>query len=688
MKLPLLLAAMAGVPSLCVAQYPTSPPAAAPVGPAKFPPFQQAVLTNGMRLVVVENHAQPVLSISLTLPAGAAYDPTGKEGLANMAAQLLTKGAGDRSAEQISAAIEGVGGSLNAGAGNDFLTISADVLSPQAELAFDLLADVAVRPTFPDRELELIKTQTLSALQLEMAQPDAVASRFFARYVYGTHPYARRPTQASTQAISREDILAFQRRRLRPGGSLLVMAGDITLARARALANKSFRGWTGRAPAATVFPVPPKRTSAEIILVHRPGSAQSNIVVGNTTFGPANPQYYAARVANQILGGGADSRLFLVLREQKGWTYGAYSGLERPRGVGTFQATAEVRTEVTDSALTELLRQMTNLGYTPLPDSELAGAKGALVGSFPLTIETANQVAGAVAQSILLGLPPDYLQNYRTRLAAVTAADVRTAARTAMPPRTPLIVVVGDGSRIYEKLTAIAPVRILSLEGAPIEPASLAVKASALDLDLSQVVPTRDSFVVMVQGNPLGFQRTEIRKVEGGFEFKEETQIASFMQQSTTVRLTENATVTSVEQAGKSQGRDTRINITYADGRVKGDAVVPGRPEFTHLVIDTTVVAGTLDDNSVQAILPALRWTRDAAWTMLVFSAGQNATQTMTMSVKGVETVQVPAGSFEVYRAEMTGGPAVINFMVTTALPHRLVKVSLVGVPLEFQLAR
>lgn len=671
-----------------VAQYPTSPPPAGPVTPARFPPFQQVVLTNGVRLMLVENHAQPVLSISLTMPAGSAYDPAGKEGLASMVAQLLTKGAGGRSADQIAATIEGVGGTLNAGAGPDFLTIGADVLSPQAELAFELMADAVVRPTFPESELDLLQTQTLSALQLELSQADAVASRFFARHVYGNHPYARRPTAGSTQAITREDVVQFHRRRLRPGGALLVLAGDITLARARALTTQAFRGWTGRAPAAAPFPAPPTRAQAQIILVHRPGSVQSNIVVGNTTFGPADPQFYAARLANQILGGGSDSRLFLVLREQKGWTYGAYSGLDRPKGMGTFQAGAEVRTEVTDSALHELLVQLRNLGFTPLPDSELVSAKGTLVGRFPLTIETANQVAAAVTQARLLGLPANYLQTYRTRLAAVTAAQVRAAARTMIQTRTPLIVVVGDAAKIYEQLKAIGPVTLFTPEGDPLDPAELAAKAGALDLDLARLVPVSDSFAVMVQGRPLGYQRSELRRTGDGFEFREETQIATFMQQATTVSMGADASVRAVAQTGKTQGKDTRINITYAAGRIKGDARVAGQPEFKEFSIDTAVTAGTVDDNQIQALIPALRWGPDAKWTMTVFSAGQNQSTAMNLTVKGVESVEVPAGSFEAYRAEMSGGPAVVNFFVTTAAPHRLVKITIVGAPLEFVLVK
>jgi zinc protease len=686
MRRKLLFAAVALLATPLAAQYPTTPPPAGPVTPARFPPFQEVVLANGIRLVLVENHSQPVLSLTLTMPAGGVYDPAGKEGLASIVAQLLTKGAGSRSAEEIAATIEGVGGTLNAGAGRDFLTIDADVLAPQAELAFELMADAVVRPTFPAAELELVQTQTLSALQLELSQPDALASRFFASHIYGRHPYARRPTEASTRAITREDLVQFQRRRLLPGGALLVLAGDITLARARSLATRAFTGWTGRAQPAAAFPAPPRRTATEIVLINRPGSAQSNIVVGNPTFGPTDPQYYAATVANQILGGGADSRLFLILREQKGWTYGAYSGLDRPKGVGTFQATAEVRTEVTDSALRELLTQITNLGYTPLPDSELTGAKGALVGRFPLTIETASQVAGAVAQAKLLGLAPNYLQTYRTRVAAITAAQVRAASRAMMHTRNPLIIVVGDAARVYESLKPIAPVRLFTMEGDSLDPAQLTAQAGALDLDLARLVPARDSFAVMVQGNPMGWQRTQLEKSGAGFTWREETQIGAFVQQSTTVAMAGDATVLSVAQQGKTQGKDTHINVTYAAGRVKGEALVAAQPAFKTLAIDTVVAPGTVDDNSIQALLPALRWSPAAKWTMSVFAAGQNSQVTMNLAVKGVETVQVPAGSFETYRAEMTGGPATVNFFVTTAAPHRLVKVTLVGAPLEFQL--
>src|SRR5205814_7532711 len=191
---------------------------------------------------------------------------------------------------------------------------------------------------------------------------------------------------------------------------------------------KAFPGWHGAPPAAPAPRPVPARTATDILLVHRPGSTQANIVLGNPTILPTDPLYYPARVATQVLGGGADSRLFLILREQKSWTYGAYASLHRYRGLGYWQATAEVRTEVADSALRELLHQIERIRTEVIPASEPAATKGFLVGTFPLTIETPSQIASQVANVKLLGLGDDYLRLYRDRLAAVTALQARASA--------------------------------------------------------------------------------------------------------------------------------------------------------------------------------------------------------------------------------------------------------------------
>ena len=288
-----LAIALVALPLALSAQQPGRPPAPGPVKPAPLPDFQEATLRNGLRLMLVESHRQPVVSLSLMLPAGSAFDPAGKEGLSAMAADVMTRGAGSRTAEQVAAAIEGVGGTINAASGVDFLTLRANVLSTDAPLAFELVGDAIARPTFANKEVDLARTQGASALQLEQSNPALLARRYFARELYGAHPYGRRPTASSVRTLTVDDLRAFQRARLVPRGALLVVAGDIALPQARALAEHALGAWTG-APAPDVArPAPPVRTRTEILLVHRPGSVQSNIVAGNLTMRPTDAGYYA-----------------------------------------------------------------------------------------------------------------------------------------------------------------------------------------------------------------------------------------------------------------------------------------------------------------------------------------------------------------------------------------------------------
>ena len=665
--------------------YPKTPPPPAPLQPPAFPPFQEATLSNGMQLVLVERHTQPVLSLSLAMPAGSAYDPAGKEGLADMVAGLLTKGAASRSAEQIAATIEGVGGSLNAGAGADFMTVRADVLASDAPLAFQLLSDVVRRPTFPLSEVELARTQTLSGLQLQETQPASLAARFFNENLYGKHPYARSATPVTVRGLTRADLVAYQQARLKPGGSLLVIAGDITLSRAKTLAEQAFGSWKGTAPTVAAFPAPPRRGKTEIVLVHRPGSVQSNIVVGNVALGPADPLRYATTVANQVLGGGSDARLFLILREQKGWTYGAYSSISRPRGPGAFQATAEVRTPVTDSALTELLAQLHRLRSEPVSAEELRAAKGSLVGSFPLTIQTAQQIAGAVSQAKLLGLGTSYLRDYRTRLSAITTDDVLKAAKVAIRPDSALIVVVGDGAKLYDDLKKIAPVRIVNAKGDALSPDDLVAKAAGVALDPRLIVPGVDSFTVLLQGRPFGFARTEIQRTPAGIVVTERQELGPVITQTTTTTLSDQLQMRKVEQVGKVQGQDTKIDVTYAGGRAKGTARAPKPPSgaIEETTIDAEVPAGVIDDNVLTVLVPAMPWTASSKFTVPVFASGQGQVQTYTLAVTGTESVTVPAGTFQAYRVEVSGGQAPLTLYVAADAPHRVLKVSPTGIPVE-----
>jgi len=687
----LLLLSVGPTVRLSAQGFPVAPPKPTPLTPVRFPPFKEATLANGLQLVVIEHHEQPVVSVTLSFRAGGIYDPAGKEGLSTLTAELLSKGTDGRGAEQIAATIEGVGGTLAASAGDDFLAISADALSDQAGLVFDLLGDVTLHATFPESELELARTRALSALALQLSQPAAVAQRFFGSEIYGRNPYGRSATRESYRAVTRDDVTQFARQRLRPVGALLVVAGDVTDAQVRDLVAKAFAGWRGAPPPSPALPAPATRVATDLLLVHRPGSAQANIALGNTTILPTDPIYYPGRVATQALGGGADSRLFLILREQKSWTYGAYASLHRYRGLGYWQATAEVRTDVADSALRELLHQIDRIRTETIPDSELAATKGFLVGTFPLTIETPSQIASQVASVKLLGLGDEYLRLYRDRLSAVTALQARAAAARLYRRGALTIVVVGDGARLYDRLQAIAPIRLVDVDGKPLTPAELAPPTGPLALDAAQFAAHTDSSRVLIQGSPVGFTVSEIRRPPDSLVYAERSNLGdgAFQQQTTLVLEPASGLVRQVDQVTTQQSQKAETHLTYAEGRVKGTSAAP-QPDGSvkRFEIDTALPPGTVDENAVPFVVPALPLAPGKTFAMTFFTPSENAVKVLTFKVSAPEAVTVPAGTFQGFRIDVTGSRVPFTMYVGTDAPRRLLKTEFVGQPFVVELVK
>lgn len=680
----LMLGVVSAVPS--AAQYPTRPPSPTELRAMRLPPFGEGTLSNGLQIVVVENHRLPLVSISLTMPAGTSYDPPGKKGLASLTSDLLLRGTTTRSADDIAEEIEYVGSTLNTSVGADFFSLSTTVLKEHVDLAFGLMGDVLLHTTFPQEEVELTRTRILSGLRAQEAQPDFLADKYFNAALYGDHPYGRSATSASLGSMTREDVVAYAAERLRPGGSILVIAGDLSLSEARDLADRHLGDWTGAATDTRVGDVPPA-SPTEIVLVHRPGSAQSNILVGNLTMRPGDPEYYAAVVANKILGGGTDARLFLILREQNGWTYGAYSDHNRPQGFGRFQVNTEVRSAVTDSAVVEILHQLRRLRTERVPDDEIQGARGFLVGSFPLSIQTPQQIAGQVRSARLLGLGDDYLRTYRERLAAIDADDVMQVSQRIMRPDSAVIVVVGDGPRIHDGLAAIAPVRIIDADGEPLTVAELTPQTEQLALDGSQLAARRDSFTVLVQGNPLGTltRSLETRTEASGqvWAVRSQMQLGALGGQSVEYVL-DAATLhpVSYEQSASQMGQSIATELTYAEGgRVAG--TVTGAVEAT---IDTAFGWPVYDADMLQTLVQALPLADGADFSIPTFRPTEQTLTTTTLRVAEGGTVTVPAGEFETWQVNLSGQIPWV-FWVSKTEPRRVVKMEVVGQPLSFELA-
>ncbi|MDQ3555631.1 MAG: insulinase family protein, partial [Gemmatimonadota bacterium] len=428
---------------------------------------------------------------------------------------------------------------------------------------------------------------------------------------------------------------------------------------------------------------PPARGPAQVTLIHRPGSVQSNILVGHVGIRPDNPDFYPLQVLNKVVGGGTDSRLFLILREEKGWTYGAYSQLSRPRNVGYYLASAEVRTEVTDSALVELMSQLRRVAEEPVPAAEMESAKSFLTGSFPLRIETAGQIASQVAQTRLLGLPTEDLLRYRERIEAVTAADVQRVAREYIRPGQAAIIVVGDAGKVAESLRRVAPVALFDTGGKPLQAADLEVRASTERFDGSRLQPSTLTYAFNVQGNALGTLTTTL--VREGQAWLATSVLQGPITQRSEARFSGDLRPISAQQSTSQGGVQMESELGFADGRVTGSATLPAQMGGDR-TFDAEVPAGTVLEGMEQYLLATADLEAGKTITLPVFSAQSGGAGARSFRVAGTEQVVVPAGTFTAFRVEATGGQIPMTLFLRQESPHILLKQEFAGQPVSIEL--
>jgi zinc protease len=661
------------------------PPGPLPTRPLEFPPFRELALDNGLRMILVEQHEQPVVAVDLFIESGAANEPPEVAGLAAIVAELLTKGTPSRTAEEISRTIEGAGGDLSSSAAHDYLQVSSTVLADGAELAFEVVSDVVLRPSFPAEELEITRTRTLTSLQAELAEGAAVAARRFMSEIYGAnHPYRLAPLPQTIRALDRDALLRFHADHFKADNALLVVAGDIDSTSAVALAEQYFGDWAGGGAPDPEFVSPPRLESARILLAHRPGSVQSSVRIGHLAIHPDNPDYYPLQVLHKILGAGADSRLFLILREQKGWTYGTFSELFRPRDIGFFAVAGEVRNEVTDSTVVEILHQLERIRDEPVPETELAAAKSYLVGSFPLSIETPGQIARQLARSRLLGLPFDAVTAYRDRIEAVTVADVQRVAREYVHPEQAAIVVVGDATQVLEKLDGIAPVTLSDIEGNPLERSSLEITSSGARFDAARLTPGTMKYRVLVQGNPFGTATTNLSRDGGGWTAITTVQ-AGPLTQTSELSFGADLTPISATSSTAQGGVQLSSQLRFENGRIIGRIELPEQMGGARDV-DTEAPAGTLFNGMDAFALASADLEVGETIAIPIFSEQTGTVVQATLRIEAEESVAVAAGTFEAYRVEMSAGPQSGTLWVRREAPHVMVKQEVAGQPVVIEL--
>lgn len=428
--------------------------------PAPLPPSEiriatpyQTTLANGLSLVIVEDKRLPLVSYRLAFRTGDAHDPPGLPGLTDMMAGLLTEGTTSRTSRQIAEEVENMGATLHAGAGSDFTTLSASALSVFGDRILELMADVTLRPSFPENEVELTKQNTKESLKQQRAQPSFLANERVSRVMFGDHPYALiAPTTESIDATTRDRLVDFHRSVFVPNNAVFLVVGDVQSEVIEASIVGLFGEWERQELKLEELPEPPERTARSAYVIDRRGSAQSNIVIANRGINRTTPDYFPLLLMHTVLGANASSRLFMNLREEKGYTYGAYSNLDTRRTAGTVRATAEVRTPVTGDSLKEFFYELNRIRTEPVTEKEISDAKSYLTGVFPIRLETQEGLIDQLVQIKMLGLPDDYLQVYREHVQAVTIDQIQSVAQKYIKPDVAAIVIVGDGAQVIEQL--------------------------------------------------------------------------------------------------------------------------------------------------------------------------------------------------------------------------------------------
>lgn len=430
-----------------------------PLEPVAFqiPDAFETTLGNGLRVVIFEDSRLPLVSYRLAFFSGDANDPNGRSGLTSALTSMMTEGTANYSSRELAEKIERLGASLHVNSSDDFTIFSASGLTIYSSDVLELMAEVLFRPTFPEEELDLYRRNTLEHLKFQRSQPNFLANEQTARILYGDHPYSKiSPSPETVEGITREDLIKLHDERFTPNNAVFVAVGDVNREEFLSELRSHFDDWEkGEIPALSP-PEPPNRTARSLTIVDRPGSAQSNIVISNLGVHRKHPDYFPLSVMNQVLGAGASSRVFMNLREEKGYTYGAYTRLDMKKLGGEFEATAEVRTPVTGDSLKEFFYELERIRDEEVPEQELADAKAYLTGVFPIRAETQEGITGLIVSQQLHGLPSDYLQTYRDHVGAVTAPEVKRVAREHVRPSEAAIVIVGDAGEVIPQARGFA----------------------------------------------------------------------------------------------------------------------------------------------------------------------------------------------------------------------------------------
>jgi len=444
-------------------------PVSAEVLKVSLPRPAEVDLPNGIHLMVLEDHRVPLVTFQLQIPgAGGFFDPADQPGLASMTATMMREGTAGRTTLQISEMLETKAAAVTVGAGLSGVaaTLSGSSLTEHFGDTFALATEILLRPSFPQEEFDRYKSRTKTTLVQQRAQPGFLASEVFSRVMYGTHPLSR--VALTTDALdrtTRDAIVAFHKAKYVPDHAVLAVAGDISMADARKAIDAHLGGWAKAGVPAPQVGDPGAPPPGQVYMVARPDSVQTTIWVGAPAISRTSPDYDIVTVMNAVIGGGPTGRLFTKLREEKGYTYGAYSNISASQFRGHWLASMDVRSEVTEASMTDLMTEITRMRNEPVPQKEFDDKRKGIIASFALTLESPQAVLGNHITRFIYKLPADYWDRLPNRIMAVTQAQVQDAAKKYLDPSRLQIVTVGEASKIGEVVKKFGPVTVYDVNG-------------------------------------------------------------------------------------------------------------------------------------------------------------------------------------------------------------------------------
>jgi predicted Zn-dependent peptidase len=438
----------------------------------KLPRAEEATLKNGLQVVLLKSDKVPTFNMQLVVLTGGLADKPEFRGVSSSTATLLREGTKTRSSKDIAEKMDALGATLNANSGLSTLTstVTTGGLVENLDQTLELFADVVRNPTFPQEEVEKYKKRILPQLQLQRSNAGYLAAEQFQRAIYGkSHPAALVSTPVeSIKKLTSKDLADFHSTYYRPNNAILAIVGDVTMKEIMPKLEKAFGDWEKADVPAVSIPPAPAQADARIYLIDRPGSVQTVLQLGTLGIERTSPDYFALLMADKVLGGGPSGRLFMNLREDKGYTYGAYSNFNGSKFRGVWVSSAQVRTEVTEGAMKEFLYELKRLRTETVAAEELDNAKRSIIGSFALSLEQPTTLLQNIITQKLYNLPADYWDTYPQKVSAITAADVQKAAQQYLDMDHLQVVAVGDASKAREVLSKYGKVEVYDADGKPV----------------------------------------------------------------------------------------------------------------------------------------------------------------------------------------------------------------------------